>query len=216
MPFCDYLGTETDTIAAIERFLEDSSSGIDLPAAFILETVQAEGGINIGTRGWLEALASLAQRYDVLLIIDDIQVGCGRTGPFFSFEPFDMQPDMICLSKSISGYGLPMALTLIKPELDLFEPGEHNGTFRGHNAAFVTATAALRTFWHDGSLTRKVQSDARHVRDALLDISADLDSEVRGRGMIQGIEFRGSLDRNGDLPGSVFARTDYRNFWSKR
>ena len=189
MPFCDYLGPESDTIAALECFLSDSSSGMDLPAAFILETVQAEGGINIGTRGWLEALAELARRFDVLLIIDDIQVGCGRTGPFFSFEPFNIQPDMICLSKSISGYGLPMALTLMKPELDVFEPGEHNGTFRGHNAAFVTATAALETFWSDDSLTRKVNRNARQVRDALLDIAADHDAEVRGRGMIQGIEF---------------------------
>lgn len=189
MPFCDYLGTETDTIAALERFLDDSSSGVDLPAAFILETVQAEGGVNIGTRGWLEALSALAARYQVLLIIDDIQVGCGRTGPFFSFEPFGIEPDIICLSKSISGYGLPMALTLMKPDLDVFEPGEHNGTFRGHNAAFVTATAALRKFWQDESLTEKVSRDARKIRDALLDIAADHEAEVRGRGLIQGIEF---------------------------
>ncbi|HBN74872.1 MAG TPA: diaminobutyrate--2-oxoglutarate transaminase [Planctomycetaceae bacterium] len=189
MPFCDYLGTEADTIAALERFLEDSSSGVDLPAAFILETVQAEGGVNIGTRSWLQALSDLARRYNVLLIIDDIQVGCGRTGPFFSFEPFDLKPDIICLSKSLSGYGLPMALTLVKPELDIFEPGEHNGTFRGHNAAFVTAAAALEQFWQDDSLTRKVNRNARQVRDSLLDIAANHDAEVRGRGMIQGIEF---------------------------
>jgi len=189
MPFCDYLGTESDTIAALDRFLKDSSSGMDLPAAFIVETVQAEGGVNIGTRGWLESLADLARQYEVLLIVDDIQVGCGRTGPFFSFEPFDVQPDIICLSKSISGYGLPMALTLMKPALDVFEPGEHNGTFRGHNAAFVTATAALKEFWQDDALNRKVNRNARTVRDALLDIAADHDAEVRGRGMIQGIQF---------------------------
>lgn len=189
MPYCDYLGTEADTIAALERFLEDSSSGMDLPAAFILETVQAEGGVNIATRGWLEALSRLAKRYDVLLIIDDIQVGCGRTGPFFSFEPFAVEPDIICLSKSLSGYGLPMAITLMKPELDVFEPGEHNGTFRGHNPAFVTATTALNEFWRDDSLTRKVNRNARYVRDSLLDIASDCDAEVRGRGMIQGIQF---------------------------
>ena len=189
MPYCDYLGTDTDTIALLERYLEDSSSGLDLPAAFILETVQAEGGVNIGSRGWLEALSDLARRYEVLLIIDDIQVGCGRTGPFFSFEPFEVEPDIICLSKSLSGYGLPMALTLIKPELDIFEPGEHNGTFRGHNAAFVTATAAINEYWRDDKLTRKVNRNARCVRDALLSIACDYDAEVRGRGMIQGIHF---------------------------
>jgi len=189
MPFCDYLGTEVNTIDALERYLKDSSSGMDLPAAFILETVQAEGGVNVATRSWLEALATLADRYGVLLIIDDIQVGCGRTGTFFSFEMFDIEPDIICLSKSISGYGLPMALTLMKPQLDVFEPGEHNGTFRGHNAAFVTATETLKQFWTSDALTRKVNRNAREVRDVLLDIAANADAEVRGRGMIQGIEF---------------------------
>ena len=189
MPFCDYLGTEADTIGALDRYLQDSSSGMDLPAAFILETVQAEGGVNVATRSWLEALADLAKRYDVLLIVDDIQVGCGRTGPFFSFEMFNIEPDIICLSKSISGYGLPMALTLMKPELDVFEPGEHNGTFRGHNAAFVTATAAIKQYWSNDELTHKVNRNARQIRDVLLDIAADHDAEVRGRGMIQGIEF---------------------------
>jgi diaminobutyrate-2-oxoglutarate transaminase len=189
MPYCDYLGAETDTIAAMERYLRDSSSGVDLPAAFVLETVQAEGGVNVGTRTWIQSLAELADRYDVLLIMDDIQVGCGRTGPFFSFEAFDVQPDIICLSKSLSGYGLPMALTLMKPEYDVFSPGEHNGTFRGHNPAFVTATAALRHFWQDQELSQQVNRYARVIRDALLDIAADLDAEVRGRGMIQGIEF---------------------------
>jgi diaminobutyrate-2-oxoglutarate transaminase len=191
MPYCDYLGTEADTIAALERVLDDSSSGVDLPAAIIVETVQAEGGVNVGTRGWLESLSRLAKDYGVLLIVDDIQVGCGRTGTFFSFEYFNVDPDIICLSKSLSGYGLPLALTLMKPEHDVFEPGEHNGTFRGHNAAFVTATAALNEFWRDDELTRKVNRDARQVRDALLDIASecDIDAEVRGRGMIQGVEF---------------------------
>jgi len=189
MPYCDYLGSEADTIGALERFLEDSSSGMDLPAAFILETVQAEGGVNVATRTWLQQLAQLAAQYDVLLIVDDIQVGCGRTGPFFSFETYGLEPDIVCLSKSLSGYGLPMALTLMKPELDIFNPGEHNGTFRGHNPAFVTATAALEEFWSDDRLTRKVNTDAKRIRDVMLDLASECDAEVRGRGMITGMQF---------------------------
>ncbi len=189
MPYCDYLGTEADTIAALERYLEDTSSGMDLPAAFILETVQAEGGINVASRTWLQSLAELAKRFDVLLIVDDIQVGCGRTGPFFSFEPFGIEPDIVCLSKSLSGYGLPFAITLMKPELDVFNPGEHNGTFRGHNPAFVTATAALDQFWRDDALTQKVNRDARIIRNTLLDLAGQADGEVRGRGFIQGVQF---------------------------
>ncbi|MCG6158304.1 diaminobutyrate--2-oxoglutarate transaminase [Rubinisphaera margarita] len=192
MPYCDYLGTEADTIAALERYLEDSSSGMDLPAAFILETVQAEGGINVASRTWLKALARLAKRFNVLLIVDDIQVGCGRTGPFFSFEPFGIEPDIVCLSKSLSGYGLPLAVTLMKPELDVFNPGEHNGTFRGHNPAFVTATAALDEFWRDDALTQKVNRDARTIRNTLLDLAGQADGEVRGRGLIQGVQFADS------------------------
>lgn len=189
MPFCHYLGAEVDTISSLERFLEDSSSGVDLPAAFILETVQAEGGVNVGTRLWLEALAELAQRFEILLIIDDIQVGCGRTGPFFSFEPFNIQPDIICLSKSISGFGLPMALTLVKPEYDAFSPGEHNGTFRGNNAAFVTATCALNEFWRNHSLTKKVNENARTIHESLRNLASTYGGEARGRGLIQGVEF---------------------------
>ena len=192
MPFCGYHGTETDTIGLLQRVLADASSGTDLPAAFVLETVQAEGGVNVASRSWIRSVAALAEEYGVLLIVDDIQVGCGRSGPFFSFEPFDVQPDIVCLSKSLSGYGLPMALTLVKPEYDVFDPGEHNGTFRGHNAAFVTATAALENFWSDNQLSQKVKRDAEQVRDVLLDLESEFESgvvEVRGRGMIQGIEF---------------------------
>src|SRR5690606_30014682 len=115
----------------------DSSSGIDKPAAVIVETVQGEGGINAASLKWLKNLEKVCRKHDVLLIIDDIQAGCGRTGTFFSFEEAGIQPDMVTLSKSLSGYGLPMAVVLLKPELDRWKPGEHNGTFRGNNLAFV-------------------------------------------------------------------------------
>ena len=81
-------------------------------------------------------------------------MGCGRTGTFFCFEAAGIKPDIVTLSKSIGGYGLPMALVLIKPELDVWEPGEHNGTFRGNNPAFVTARVALEKFWVTGASRR--------------------------------------------------------------
>lgn len=191
MPYCGYLGTETDTIEVLESYLLDPSSGIDDPAAFVVETVQAEGGVNVASREWLKRLEQLAKKVGALLIVDDIQVGCGRTGPFFSFEPAKISPDMICLSKSLSGYGLPLAVTLIKPELDQWSPGEHNGTFRGHNPAFVTATAALETYWNCDTLTRKINRDAARLRDTMILLAEDYggDVDIRGRGMIQGVEF---------------------------
>ncbi|MCZ7528316.1 MAG: diaminobutyrate--2-oxoglutarate transaminase [Acidimicrobiia bacterium] len=191
MPFDGYLGDDVDTIEYLESFLDDSGSGLDLPAAVIVETVQAEGGLNTASFEWLGRLANLCERNDILLIVDDIQAGCGRTGPFFSFEPAGLRPDIVCLSKSLSGYGLPMALTLLKPELDVWEPGEHNGTFRGNNPAFVTATEALR-FWEDETLSRQVAEKAAVVTDALDVLAlehAHLGAETRGRGLLQGLRF---------------------------
>lgn len=198
MPYCNYVGDSVDTLALLESSLKDNSSGMDRPAAFILETVQAEGGVNVASRQWLIDLYDLAKRHDVLMIIDDIQVGCGRTGPFFSFETFGIEPDIVCLSKSLSGFGLPFAVTLMKPELDLWEPGEHNGTFRGHNAAFVTATAALDEFWRDDALSQHVAECSVLIRDALLELAEKYNLQARGRGMIQGVEFE-----DASLPGKI-------------
>lgn len=185
MPFDGYLGDDVDTIEMIEKLLLDPSSGVDLPAAFIVETVQAEGGIRPASYLWLQKLTLLARRIGALMIIDDIQVGCGRTGPFFSFEPAGMIPDVICLSKSLSGFGLPLSMVLIRPELDQFEPGEHNGTFRGHMPAFVTATAAL-DYWTDTDLTRQVRAHGETIASRLKRMIPG--AEVRGRGMIQGLD----------------------------
>lgn len=189
MPYCDYFGTEVDTLDSLERYLSDTSSGIDLPAAIVVETVQAEGGINVASKKWMQGLARLANRHGILLIVDDIQVGCGRTGPFFSFEPFGIEPDVVCLSKSLSGYGLPLSLVLMKPNLDCWEPGEHNGTFRGNNLAFVTATESLKEYWQDDSLSQQVKSKATLMRDYLLDLAEAFDGDVSGRGLVQGISF---------------------------
>lgn len=188
MPFHRYLG-EADTIDVLERCLEDSSSGVDMPAAIILETIQAEGGVNVATAPWLRRLERLVRRHDILMIVDDIQVGCGRTGPFFSFESAGLEPDIVCLSKSLSGYGVPLAITMFRRELDVWEPGKHNGTFRGHNLAFVSAAAALEEYWSDDALTRKVQRETPLIRAALNRLADEFDGRVRGRGFIQGVEF---------------------------
>lgn len=189
MPFDGYLGADVDTLVYLERALEDGGSGIDMPAAVIVETLQAEGGLRVASDDWLWRLGALCKKHQILLIVDDIQVGCGRTGPFFSFERAGIDPDIICLSKSIGGYGLPLALVLVKPAHDCFEPGEHNGTFRGNNLAFVTAAEALK-FWENDVISLGTRAKGRIVRARLEKIVRDhpgLDGEVRGRGLIQGI-----------------------------
>lgn len=192
MPFDGYLGPDVDTMDYLEAFLEDPSSGLDRPAAVIVETVQAEGGLNVASSEWLRRLAALLRRHGILLIVDDIQVGCGRTGTFFSFEQAGIEPDIVTLSKSISGYGLPMALVLLKRELDVWAPGEHNGTFRGNNLAFVAGAEAL-SYWEDDTFSREIQRKADGLRARLQQIAdryPEAEGSVRGRGLIQGIAFR--------------------------
>ncbi|MFJ3819554.1 diaminobutyrate--2-oxoglutarate transaminase [Streptomyces nodosus] len=193
MPFDHYLDGRVPDFLWFERLLEDQGSGLNQPAAVIVETVQGEGGINVARPEWLRGLADLCARRDMLLIVDDIQMGCGRTGAFFSFEEAGIVPDIVTVSKSISGYGLPMSLCLFKPELDVWEPGEHNGTFRGNNPAFVTATAALNAYWTDGSAmekqTRERGEQVERELAAITEESPDDIKEYRGRGLVWGLEF---------------------------
>ncbi|MGH9086901.1 MAG: diaminobutyrate--2-oxoglutarate transaminase [Acidimicrobiales bacterium] len=191
LPYCGFLSDDADSISLLEALLEDSGSGLDQPAAVIVETVQGEGGINVASVKWLRRLAELCARQEMLLIVDDIQMGCGRTGPFFSFEEAGIVPDIVTLSKSLSGSGLPLAVTLFRSELDQWEPGEHNGTFRGNNPAFVTATAAL-SFWKDDSLPAATAAKGEVVGQVLEGIAArhgEAKVEVRGRGLIWGMAF---------------------------
>lgn len=190
-PYDGYFGPEVDTLSHLEALLSDRSSGIEAPAAFIVETVQGEGGVNVASDEWLRGLEALAREHGALFIVDDIQVGCGRTGAFFSFEEAGLQPDIVCLSKSLSGFGQPFALTLMRPELDVWRPGEHNGTFRGNNLAFVTATAALEHFWSDDHLSDLVEEKATIARARLARMSdaGAGDSTVRGRGLVMGLSF---------------------------
>lgn len=188
VPYDGYLGEQVDTTRWLDRLLGDASSGVDLPAAVIVETVQGEGGINAARLDWLRNLEAVCRRHDVLLIVDDIQAGCGRTGAFFSFEEAGITPDIVTLSKSLSGYGLPLAVLLIRPELDQWEPGQHNGTFRGHNPAFVTATRALELFWQDDAFATEVRLKGRTVAARFGEI-ADRYAGFRasGRGLMRGL-----------------------------
>jgi diaminobutyrate-2-oxoglutarate transaminase len=189
MPYDNYLEGHPDFLW-FERVLEDSGSGLNEPGGVIVETVQGEGGINVARPEWLRALAELCQRHELLLIVDDVQMGCGRTGPFFSFEIAGIEPDIVCLSKSIGGYGMPLALMLIKPEHDIWEPGEHNGTFRGNNPAFVTGSAALRQYWSDDALHKSTLAKGERI-GATLDSAANKYEglDARGRGLARGLGF---------------------------
>ena len=190
MPFDGFLGEGVDTVDYLRRMLEDRSSGLELPAAVIVETMQGEGGVHVASDEWLRGLSTLCREHGILLIVDDIQAGCGRSGDFFSFESAGIRPDIVTLSKSLSGYGLPLSVVLLRPELDIWAPGEHNGTFRGNNTAFVTAAAAT-AFWQDGAITREVERKGPTVRDCfqrIADAHPSLQASVRGRGFMWGLD----------------------------
>jgi len=208
MPYDGYFGPDIDTIALAERLLDDPSSGVEMPAAVLVETVQGEGGLNVASADWLRKLAKLCRKRDILLIVDDIQAGCGRTGAFFSFEEAGIVPDIVTLSKSLSGYGLPFSVVLLRPELDIWKPGQHNGTFRGNNHAFVTATAALEHFWRSDDFAKDLRENAEHLARRLQGMTDRFSAqlvEVRGRGMMRGVACRDS-----DLAERVKARA-FRN-----
>ncbi|MEE4302500.1 MAG: diaminobutyrate--2-oxoglutarate transaminase [Pseudomonadales bacterium] len=204
VPYDGCCGPDVDTVAILEGMLSNPSSGMDHPAAVIVECIQGEGGINAASLDWLQRLEACCRRHDMLLIVDDIQAGCGRTGTFFSFEPAGIKPDIVTLSKSISGYGLPFALTLMKPELDVWSPGEHNGTFRGNNHAFVTATATLQHFWASDDFARSVREKAALLEDGLERIVRKYRGGLRrrGRGLMQGI-----VCDNGEIAGAICAES---------
>ncbi|MFI6345785.1 diaminobutyrate--2-oxoglutarate transaminase [Streptomyces sp. NPDC050560] len=194
------------------RMLENPGSGLDLPAAVIVETVQGEGGVHTASPEWLRALAATCRRHGVLLIVDDVQMGCGRTGPFFSFEDAGIVPDMVCLSKAISGYGLPLALTLVRPELDVWRPGDHNGTFRGVGPAFVTGAAALRAYWSGPDLEKAVRGAGERLAAGLTELvraHADAGLRARGRGLAAGLDF-GALGKGAGETASRVAAGAFR------
>ncbi|WP_444884920.1 diaminobutyrate--2-oxoglutarate transaminase [Microbulbifer sp. PSTR4-B] len=191
MPYDNYLGKNIDTTEYLDKVLADSSSGINSPAAIIVETVQGEGGINAASIEWLRNLQAVCKKHGLLFIVDDIQAGCGRTGNFFSFEEAGIEPDIITLSKSLSGYGLPFALVLMKPELDQWKPGEHNGTFRGNNLAFVTAKAAIDHYWSNDNFSREIKRKGKYISERLGSIVSQYGEgnfTTKGRGMFQGID----------------------------
>ncbi len=188
-PFEDYFGPDVDTIAMLRTLLDDASSGLDHPAAVIVETVQGEGGVNVASAQWLQRLQQVCRERGILLIVDDIQIGIGRSGRFFSFEESGIEPDIVTLSKSLSGYGFPMSLVLLRPELDVWKPGMHSGTFRGNSVAFVGAVAAIREYWEKPGFEQHIDHRAGLVADRLAKMAGERPDEFssRGRGLLQGL-----------------------------
>ena len=205
MAYDGFHGEGVDSAQMLDDMLGDTSSGIDAPAAILLECIQGEGGLNVASKEFLQRLSAIAKKHGALLIIDDIQAGCGRSGDFFAFEFAGIQPDIITMAKSLSGFGLPMSMVLVKPEYDVFTPAEHNGTFRGNNHAFVTARAALEKFWADDAFAKDIRRKADYLNQRLGAIAESYGFRVKGRGMMRGID-TGSGDKAAEICAAAFER----------
>ncbi|MEX1032279.1 MAG: aspartate aminotransferase family protein [Cellvibrionaceae bacterium] len=202
-PGCD-LGCGMQSIAHMRAKYADTSSGMAAPAAFIVEAIQAEGGVKIASQEWLQALQQLAHDLGALFIIDEIQAGCGRTGSYFSFDDMGLEPDIICLAKGIGGFGTPLAMNLIKPEHDKhWSPGEHTGTFRGQGFSFVAGREAL-SYFDDDKFVSQVREKGEQIHEALQGIASKHGGqhyEVRGKGMMQALDVG-----NGDTAKAIAAQ----------
>ncbi|MEF2553193.1 diaminobutyrate--2-oxoglutarate transaminase [Aurantimonas sp. A2-1-M11] len=205
MAYDGFHGEGVDSAQMLDDMLGDTSSGVDAPAAILLECIQGEGGLNVASKEFLQRLAAIAKKHGALLIIDDIQAGCGRSGDFFAFEFAGIQPDIVTMAKSLSGFGLPLSMVLVKPEYDVFTPAEHNGTFRGNNHAFVTARAALEKYWADDSFAKEIRRKADVLNERLSGIAESYGFRVKGRGMMRGID-TGSGDKAAAICAAAFER----------
>jgi diaminobutyrate-2-oxoglutarate transaminase len=181
IPYENYIDG-LDSLKFLRKVLVDNVSGVEIPAAIILETIQADGGINVASNEFLKGIRDICNEFDILMIVDDVQVGNGRSGDFFSFERANIVPDMITLSKGI-GAGFPLSILLFKSEFDVWKRGEHTGTFRGNNLSFIAGSIAIEEYWSIENFSKEIKKKSKIMEDFLKDFQT-----VRGYGMIWGIE----------------------------
>ena len=172
----------------IEQLLSDPESGVLPPAAVVVEIVQGEGGVIPAPIRWLQGLRQLTRKFGVVLIIDEVQTGLGRTGKLFAFEHAGIEPDVLVLSKAIGG-GLPLAVMVYREELDTWKPGAHAGTFRGNQMAMAAGAATLRHIISE-DLPGHAEVMGLRLMGHLRRLQSDFAclGQVRGRGLMVGVE----------------------------
>ncbi|WP_437334469.1 diaminobutyrate--2-oxoglutarate transaminase [Sorangium sp. So ce394] len=176
------------SLAYIENLLSDPESGVPKPAAIIIEAVQGEGGVIPAPVTWLKGLRGLATRYDIPLILDEVQSGFGRTGRMFAFEHAGIEPDVVVLSKALGG-GLPLSVVVYHERLDAWRPGAHAGTFRGNQLAMAAGSATLAVLRAERLDAAAAELGARLMQQlAALGERFACIGDVRGRGLMVGVE----------------------------
>ncbi|MDT8905851.1 MULTISPECIES: diaminobutyrate--2-oxoglutarate transaminase family protein [Pseudomonas] len=183
-------GEHTDQLSIdyIRTVLSDPEGGVAKPAAVIVEVVQGEGGCIPASAQWLRALREITLEQDILLIVDEVQTGLGRTGTTFAIEHAGIVPDILVLSKAIGG-GYPLAVVVYAEHLDTWGPGMHAGTFRGNQVAMVAGVATMQQIRRD-NLVANAARMGELLQSGLRDIARRFAcmGDIRGRGLMIGVE----------------------------
>ncbi|GAA0416646.1 diaminobutyrate--2-oxoglutarate transaminase family protein [Streptomyces luteireticuli] len=186
-PFCSE-GCDSDCASYLERSLRDSNGGVPLPAAVLLELVQGEGGVVPATVDFARRVREVTRSLGIPLVVDEVQTGCGRTGTWFAFEQYGIEPDVVVASKALSGIGTPVAVILYDAALDVWDPGTHIGTFRGNQLAFAAGVEAVRIV-REEDILGNVRRRGEQIGERLAELAGEPRvREVRGRGLMWGVE----------------------------
>ncbi|UCD58280.1 MAG: aspartate aminotransferase family protein [Candidatus Hydrogenedentota bacterium] len=171
-------------LKSVEQAVEDGT------CAILLELIQAEGGVNVASKEFGRGIRQLCDEHGLLLILDEVQTGMGRTGRLFAYEHYDIKPDIMTLAKSLGG-GVAIGAMLAGPKVaDVFQPGDHASTFGGNPLASAAAVAAIDVMTGDGFLENvRGLSEYLFARTEEIARTHDFIKEVRGLGMIMGVEF---------------------------
>jgi LysW-gamma-L-lysine/LysW-L-ornithine aminotransferase len=169
-------------LAALTEVISDET------AAVILEVVQGEGGVHLANGEYLEGAQALCRKHGAMLIIDEIQTGFGRTGTLFAYQRYELEPDIVCLAKSMAG-GLPMGAALLHERWGPLPPSIHGSTFGGNPLACAAANATVQ-FILDQNLPQRAEELGKLFREQLGAIKSPLVREVRGIGLMNGIELK--------------------------
>ncbi len=186
-----------------ENFIEDVESGVVKPAAVILEAIQGEGGVVSAPIKWLQKVREVTAKHDIVLIVDEVQAGIGRSGDMFAFQQSGIEPDIVVMSKAIGG-SLPLAVLAVNKKFDAWQPAGHTGTFRGNQMAMATGLTVLNAIKHQGLLDN-VNARGAQLKTAFNELAKEFGciGNVRGRGLMIGIEIvdeRQPKDRIGAYP----------------
>jgi len=178
-------------IAALETAIADLDKGDRRVAAILLEALQGEGGVRPGDVAYFQRVRQLCDEKGILLILDEVQVGMGRSGHYWGYENLGIEPDIFTSAKGLGG-GIPIGAMLCKSFCDVFQPGDHASTFGGNPFACAVALAVCQTLEREDLLTN-VQQRGEQLRAGLRAIAETYPTqiaEVRGWGLINGLELK--------------------------